>query len=289
MRRQLCAGLLLLPLVPLLCGCRQHTDSIAHPEAHESQISRTVTSAAPQTVTQTVTQTECTTTEPQPLTAEALAAMPAGTVLDAAALSAQMTDALFTAEPISDELFARINGVSYTENPYITPDDLRYLRVLHCTPDGRTQIGELIVNRQIADALLEIFRALYDAAYPIEQIRLVDEYGGDDNASMADNNSSCFNYRTVPNKETLSYHARGLAIDINPLYNPYLAYDPAAGAAEIMPENAAPYADRTQDFPMKITEDDLCCRLFLEHGFHWGGYWRISPDYQHFEMRIPPA
>ena len=268
----------------LLCGCRALTGGAPQPAVPETAVRET---AAP--VTGTAKQTdaapaESTLTEPAekaPPTAAEIAALPAGTVLDKSLLTPEITDALFTAEPLSDAVFRRMDGVTYTENPHISRDELCDLRVLHCTPDGDTKIGELIVNHLIADDLLEIFRALYDAAYPIEKILPADEYGGDDDASMADNNSSCFNYRTVPYKETLSYHARGLAVDINPLYNPYI------DSGKIMPENAAPYTDRTADFPMKITKDDLCCRLFREHGFFWGGFWHNTPDYQHFEMRIP--
>ena len=270
----------LLPavLTLLLFGCgRQLPDPAEQISTAETTVSLTET-----TVTEKETTTASETTEPAPLTAEDIAALPAGMVLDAEDLKDLQPDALFTQEPLPDAVFRRIDGVSYTENPYITPDELRYLRLVHITPDGEVKTGEMIANQCIADDLLEIFRALYDAGYPIEKVQLVEAYGGDDDASMADNNSSCFNYRIVPDKGTLSYHARGLAVDINPLYNPYIT-----DQGQIMPESAAPYADRSGVFPMKITKDDLCCRLFREHGFYWGGFWRNSPDYQHFEMRIP--
>ena len=267
MRR--CAALA-AALMLMLSACRKLPDG-----SSQAEMTVSLTESAPETVTQTET------TAALPPTAPEIAALPAGTVLDAASLPPETVDAVFFAEPVSDALFQRINGVSYTENPYITREDLRCLHLLHRTPDGETKTGEMIANQRIADDLIEIFRALYDAAYPIGQIRLVEEYGGDDNLSMADNNSSCFNYRTVPGKTTLSRHALGLAVDINPLYNPYIDGD------SIMPENAAPYTDRGADFPMKLTEDDLCCRLFREHGFFWGGFWRNLPDYQHFEMRDP--
>lgn len=264
-------------LALLLCGCRQLT-----PPAEQTSPADTAVTEAETTLTEPETTAQTESTPAPPPTAADIAAMPAGTVLDEAILRDLPADALFTAEPLPDAVFARISGVSYIENPDITPDELRYLRLLHITPAGETKTGEMIANYSIADDLVEIFRALYDARYPIEQIQLIEAYGGDDDASMADNNSSCFNYRTVPDKGTLSRHALGLAIDVNPLYNPYIT-----DTGVIMPESAAPYADRGGDFPMKITKDDLCCQLFREHGFHWGGFWSNSPDYQHFEMRIP--
>lgn len=217
-------------------------------------------------------------------TAAEIAAMAPGTVLDPAQISPDDLPLLFTAQPIPDDVFARMDGVSYHENEQITPDGLRYLRMLHINPDGMAQIGEMVTNSAIAEDILEIFTELYKAAYPIERMVLVDCYGGDDNASMAANNTSCFNYRTVPGTATLSYHARGLAVDVNPRYNPYITYA-ADGTERILPENGAAYADRSADYPMKITADDLCCRLFLAHGFTWGGNWRNSKDYQHFEKR----
>jgi hypothetical protein len=101
-------------------------------------------------------------------------------------------------------------------------------------------------------------------------------------ASMLANNTSCFNYRRKAHMSSVSRHAYGEAVDINPLYNPYYRVT-AAGARIVEPASAAPYVDRSADFPYKIERGDLCHRLFLEHGFHWGGSWTRSKDYQHFE------
>lgn len=146
--------------------------------------------------------------------------------------------------------------------------------------------GELICNKGIAQDLIEIFYELYCNAYRIEQVHLIDEYGGDDIASMEDNNTSCFNYRPVEGTATLSKHALGLAIDINPLYNPYVA-DNKDGGIRVSPETAKAYADRTAAFPYKIDEADICYRLFKEHGFTWGGNWKSLKDYQHFQKVLP--
>ena len=111
---------------------------------------------------------------------------------------------------------------------------------------------------------------------------LVDEYDADDNASMADNNSSSFNYRVVEGTTHLSKHSQGLAIDINPRYNPYI--HTLNGQTVCSPENGSDYADRSKDFPYKIDTEDYAYKLFLEYGFSWGGNWNSSKDYQHFEM-----
>ena len=99
---------------------------------------------------------------------------------------------------------------------------------------------------------------------------------------MQDNNSSSFNFRTVPGTKKISKHARGLAIDINTLYNPYIRK--VDGETVISPDNAAEYADRDKDYDYKIEKGDLCYKLFIEHGFKWGGEWKNSKDYQHFEV-----
>ena len=183
---------------------------------------------------------------------------------------------------IDDALMDRIWGKSYKEYCTVPREDLRYLRVLHKDLEGNTKEGELICNAYIAEDLLEIFRALYENAYPIEKIRLVDEYDADDLRSMADNNSSSFNFRRISHSAHLSKHSYGLAVDINPLYNPYVKW--VDGKRVLEPDNAEPYLDREGDYPYKITRDDLCCRLFFEHGFTWGGEWQNSKDYQHFEL-----
>jgi hypothetical protein len=189
----------------------------------------------------------------------------------------------FAAEPIPDDVWQRMQGKTYKENPYIGRDDLRHIRALHWDYDEKIHIGEMIVNKQIADVVARIFRQLYDAKYPIQRMLLPDVYDADDETQMRDNNSSCFCYRAIAGSAKLSKHARGLAIDINTLYNPYYK-DRADGTRFIQPATAAKYCDRTWEFPYKIDEQDLCLRLFTEAGFEWGGTWTSCKDYQHFEL-----
>lgn len=190
----------------------------------------------------------------------------------------------FNAFPVEGEIFARINGVSYRENTHITPKELVYIKLTHYGTDGKEHTGELIVNRLIETKIRDIFCVLHKTKYVIEKMRLVDCYGADDVLSMADNNSSAFNYRVIADTDILSRHALGLAIDINPLYNPYITY--IGGKEKCSPVQGLPYCDRTKDFPMKIDSDDLCYKLFTSHGFTWGGDWTDSKDYQHFEYKL---
>ncbi len=186
----------------------------------------------------------------------------------------------FSADTIPEAVKLRMTGRSYPEEDAgISLSDLRYLKLLYYDFGGRVRRGEMVCNKAIADDLLYIFKELYKAKYPIASIRLIDDFDGDDQRSMEANNTSCFNYRTKTSGTSLSAHARGMAVDVNPLQNPYVK-------GEIVePEAAREYADRTVDFPHKITDDDVCCKLFRSRGFQWGGAWNSVKDYQHFEKK----
>ena len=188
----------------------------------------------------------------------------------------------FSIQEIPDSIWAKMQGKTYQPNPYVQRNDLRYLKVLHWDYDEKSHEGVLVCNKLIADKLLVIFRELYIFHYPIQRIRLADEYDADDERQMQDNNTSCFCYRHVSGSKKLSYHARGLAIDINTLYNPYVRYR-KDGTMIIQPSNGKPYVDRKKPYRYKIVKGDLCYQLFLKHGFTWGGSWRTMKDYQHFE------
>ncbi|MBQ1881473.1 MAG: M15 family metallopeptidase [Lachnospiraceae bacterium] len=172
-------------------------------------------------------------------------------------------------------------GVSYPAGCSVAREDLRYLRLSYHDFAGGVQVGEMVCSKKIADDLVEIFRELYRQGYQIEKMRLIDDYGGDDDLSCADNNTSCFNYRTVAGSSSLSKHALGLAVDINPFYNPYVTYPD--GVERISPPGSEPYADRSADFPHKIGPNDAVYELFRAHGFKWGGSWKTLKDYQHFQ------
>ena len=191
----------------------------------------------------------------------------------------------FSLSEISDEVFARIAGKSFKAGCTVPPSDLRYLEVVHKNLNGNVLSGEMICHARIAEDVLEIFKQLFAASYPVEKVRLIDEYDADDELSMRDNNSSCFNFRVVSFTNRISRHGLGLAVDINPRYNPYIKI--VDGKKVIAPANGVDFENRTKNFPYKIEPDDLCCRLFRERNFLWGGdcpleSWRGEKDYQHF-------
>ena len=134
-----------------------------------------------------------------------------------------------------------------------------------------------------------IFRQLFEAGYQFNKIVLVDEYGADDVTSIADNNTSAFNYRTIAGTSQISNHAYGCAIDVNPLNNPYIYYDSNGNGTyseelrewEWEDRNAPDAAERHM-----ITHEDLCYQLFTAYGWSWGGDWGNPKDYQHFEKPV---
>ena len=214
-----------------------------------------------------------------------LSAWRAGQTVSEAAVATYGYARCFRAEAISDSIFQRMQGRSYREGCPISRDSLRYLCLLHRDVTGAIWMGELVCHVAISEDLLQIFKALYEAAYPIERMRLIDCYEGDDERSMAANNTSGFNYRRVAGSQKLSSHSLGLAVDVNPLYNPYVRRR-GDGSLLISPKEGESYADRSAQFPYKIDRDDLCYRLFRQHGFQWGGNWQRMKDYQHFEKKL---
>ena len=196
------------------------------------------------------------------------------------------TNAAFWYCPPTEALKNRVVGMSYPEDPKDAPvkiTDLRYVHLLYVDFDGEQHEGELLVHRLVADEVMEIFEALYQARYPLRSVRLVDDYGQPftDGLSMSADNTSAYCCRNVTGKTYFSMHSYGLAIDVNPVENPYIRPD-----GSFAPLESEPYLDRKDLRPGMITEDDLCYRLFTEHGWTWGGHFKGETDYQHFSKKI---
>ena len=154
--------------------------------------------------------------------------------------------------------------------------DLRLVKLTHWGFDGQAHPGELVVHRDVAGRILGVFASLYEARFPIQQVRLIDEFGGDDDRSMAANNTSAFNCRRVAGTSRWSHHAFGRAIDINPVQNPYVR-----SAGDVRPPEGRPYIRRDPNVPGLITANGPVVAAFARIGWPWGGRW-ASPDYQHF-------
>jgi hypothetical protein len=154
--------------------------------------------------------------------------------------------------------------------------DLRLVSVDHWGFDRRVHRGELVVHRRYARAVVRVAGRLFASRYPIARMRLVDAYQGDDDRSMAANNTSAFNCRPVAGTRRWSEHAYGRAIDLNPWQNPYVT------GGRVSPPAGRSYAGRARRAPGMVHEGDATVRAFASIGWGWGGRWRPSKDYQHF-------
>lgn len=184
--------------------------------------------------------------------------------------------------PIAPDLALRMRGVSWHHElpggfrppPF---EALRLLRLTHWDFAGRRQHGELVVAAAVASDVLEVFEAIYAARFPIARMEPIENYAGDDDRSMAANNSSGFNCRLIAGSAHPSKHATGLAIDINPVQNPYVVGE------RIHPEAARAYLDRGRRRPGMLFRDGPVVTAFARVGWTWGGLWEHPKDYHHFE------
>jgi len=186
---------------------------------------------------------------------------------------------VFTSEPLPEHIIEFITGRSFSANTTFPYSHLTYLTITHVGFDGEDKTGHMIVAAEIGDEVLDIFREIYESGFPIYRMQLIDYFDASDDLSIAANNSSAFNFRTIAGTNTLSRHAFGMAIDINPIQNPYISGNfvtPAAGRE---------YLDRTNVRPGMIVRGDAVYRAFTSRGWTWGGNWTSIRDYHHFERR----
>lgn len=211
---------------------------------------------------------------------------PSGTTASSSSIDSSSLEQYFIIMPIPDDVYEYIRGKSFQDNTETKLDDLRYIKVIHYNFNHDIQVGEIIVNKKIANEIRDIFMDLYRNEYEIQSMYLPDRYwDGDgnstDTASCDANNTSGFFYRKAEGSKKLSRHARGMAIDINPQQNPYVSY--SSGSPKCEHANAMDYIARDTGLPHVITKDDLCYKLFAKYGYTWGGNWNNPKDYQHFQ------
>jgi hypothetical protein len=184
---------------------------------------------------------------------------------------------------ITLEIKARmIKGNSYRKGCPVGLEDLRYLRIKHKNFIGKEQTGELVVHKDVAKEVVQIFKALYEVDYPIYQMRLVSDYQGNDWRSIEADNTSGFNCRKATGSNHWSKHSYGKAIDINPIENPYISrsgrisHKASLVYRKRVHQNSS-YTDRAVLLP-----DDQAVKIFKKYGWKWGGDWYGVKDYQHF-------
>ena len=178
--------------------------------------------------------------------------------------------------PIDSALAKRMTGVSWHRGCPVPLRDLRALSLSYRGFDGRAHTGRLVVHRDVARELVDVFRRLYDAGVPIRRMVPVDAYGGFDFRSIEADNTSAFNCRYVDGTTRWSEHAYGRAIDVNPIENPYVSGGSTSHRA------SRPYLDRSRRRPGMAAEGGALVRAFDAVGWGWGGRWSRARDYQHF-------
>ncbi|HEX2427155.1 MAG TPA: M15 family metallopeptidase [Gaiellaceae bacterium] len=181
-----------------------------------------------------------------------------------------------TVELISPAQAEQMNGVSWRKGCPVSLRDLRLLTVQHWGFDGKVRTGRLIVHEEVSRQLVDVFRELYAAHFPIRRMVPVDAYGGSDFRSIEADNTSAFNCRYVDGTTRWSEHAYGRAIDVNPIENPYVSGGRTSHAA------SRPYLDRARHRPGMAYEGGALVRVFDAIGWGWGGRWTSAQDYQHF-------
>lgn len=182
----------------------------------------------------------------------------------------------YSMSTIGPGLAARMTPTSWRPGCPVPLSQLRYLRLSHLGFDGREHLGELVVHVDAVVPVIAAFRALWNERFPIARMQLVDDFGGNDDASMAADNTSAFNCRTVAGTGRWSEHAYGRAVDINPIENPWVS------GGSVSPPAGASFAFRSVVRPGMFLSGSPAVRAFTDLGWGWGGYWGSSKDYQHF-------
>lgn len=179
----------------------------------------------------------------------------------------------WSAGPVPEDVLVRS---SWREGCPVAPDQLVYLTLTHHGFDRRQHTGEMIVNEAVADDVVEVFRQLHEAVFPIEQMRVIPAEEIDAHPTGDFNDTTSFVCRLAVGSSSWSQHAYGLAIDINPFHNPYVRDD------VVLPELASAYVDREEVRPGMIYEGDVVTRAFDAIGWGWGGRWSSLDDWMHF-------
>jgi len=182
-------------------------------------------------------------------------------------------------EEIPSKIKSLMIGKSWKEGCPVSLEDLRYLTFSHWGYDEKVHQGELVVHKDVAVTVVNIFRELFEKGFLIEKMSLIDYYNCDDETSMKDNNSYAFCCRKVRDTGQFSEHSYGMAIDINPLVNPCVIGD------KVSPGEGREYIDRTRtDVKGMVVEGDVFCQAFINKNWGWGGNWINLKDYQHFSF-----
>jgi len=177
-----------------------------------------------------------------------------------------------------------VSGGTWHEGCPVDLVDLRYLRLTYLDFDGFDQVGELIVHREVVPAVVGVMQELYEMGYPIKQMRLISDFNGNDWASIEADNTSAFNCRKATGSKKWSRHAFGKAIDINPIENPYISRRGKISHQASLLYRVRQHREESAADRAVLLGSDEATQIFKRYGFRWGGDWRYTKDYQHFDQ-----
>ncbi len=202
----------------------------------------------------------------------------AGVVSPAAAPPAAPPPTFQTsARPLTPEERAVMTPLVWREGCPVPLDQLRRVTLSYWRPDGASVEGALVVADTAVESISRAFETLWQLGFPVERMEPIEAFRGDDNASMAANNTSAFNCRdTLDAPGQWSRHSYGTAVDINPLWNPWVR------GGKVAPETGRRWADRSRREPGMFHAGQPAVRAFLDVGWGWGGAWTTLVDSQHF-------
>ena len=205
-------------------------------------------------------------------------AVVAGVLVSAPASSAEARpDYRARITRIPEAIKEKMRGVSWRPGCPVPLRDLRLITLRYWGFDREAHLGRLVVHRDVAWAVVRIFRRIYAVRFPIRRMYLVDRYDAVDRESMRHDNTSAFNCRWRAGQPGVwSQHAYGRAIDIDPVENPYV------WSGGFSPPNAGAYVDRSDRRRGMIYRGDEVWAAFRHHRWKWGGTWTDVQDYQHF-------
>ena len=181
--------------------------------------------------------------------------------------------------PVPPEVLARS---TWAPGCPVDDSELAWVRLTFWGFDDQRHTGELLVNAAVADDLVAVFRTLYGARFPFEELRITRRDELDAPPTGDGNATGVFVCRPAVGSTSYSQHAYGLAIDVNPFQNPYVKGD--GSDRLVLPELASAYLDRERVRPGMVLRDDVVVAAFAGIGWEWGGDWQSLKDYQHFSL-----
>ncbi len=175
-----------------------------------------------------------------------------------------------------------IKGNSWRKGCPVSLGNLRYLTLTHVDFNGKDKRGEIIVHKDVAQEVKEMFSKLYKMGYPIRKMRLVSDYKGSDWQSIEADNTSAFNCRNATGSKKWSKHSYGKAIDINPIENPYIAKSGRISHKASLKYRKRVHKNTSYADKALLLKNDKATKVFEKYGWVWGGDWPAVKDYQHF-------